>query len=287
MKRNIIKIKEELCNGCGICVPNCHEGALQVLDGKARLISELMCDGLGACLNECPEGAISIEEKEAQAYDETKVMENMLPKGRKTILAHLRHLKEHGETVYLKMAEIFLQQNKEKLDFEVNHLIKELHEVPQQNQKKSDIHGCPGMTSKQFNSQPGASENTTSQLTHWPVQLHLINPGATQFKGADLLVAADCTAFSTGNFHAAYLKNKKLVIACPKLDNSQDIYTGKLKQMIEQSALNTISVLIMQVPCCTGLLTIVKNAVNQSNIKIPVKKIVLDIQGNEIQSEWI
>ena len=142
MKRDILKIDEELCNGCGQCVPNCHEGALQVIDGKVRLVSELMCDGLGACIGHCPEGAITIEKREAEPYNETKVMEQMISKGKNTITAHLKHLKDHGETGFLQEGVSYLKNNQEILGFDLMEVMHEVH-----NQGNLQVHagcGCPG-----------------------------------------------------------------------------------------------------------------------------------------------
>ncbi len=127
MKRDILKIDEELCNGCGLCVPNCHEGALQVIDGKVRLVSELMCDGLGACIGHCPEGAITIEKREAEPYNETRVMEQMISKGKNTIIAHLKHMKDHGETGYLQEGVAYLREHRAELNFSPDEVFTVVH----------------------------------------------------------------------------------------------------------------------------------------------------------------
>ncbi len=287
MKRTIIKIDEEKCNGCGLCVQGCHEGALQLVDGKARMISELYCDGLGACIGECPEGAISLEEREAEDYDEIKTIERIAQKGENTILAHLNHLIEHKQDDYFKIAIQWLQQNdiqfdKTKLKFKTHK-----HQAGQHS-------GCPGSMAIHFkeNNSNGydAQMQTNSQpseLRQWPIQLHLINPAASYFINSDVLIAADCTAFAMGNFHKDYLKNKSLVIACPKLDSNKEIYVDKIATMIEQSKINTITVLMMEVPCCGGLLQLVKMAQNQAKRKVPVKAIVVGLQGNILSENWI
>jgi NAD-dependent dihydropyrimidine dehydrogenase PreA subunit len=263
MKREIVRIDEEKCNGCGICIPNCHEGALQIIDGKAVLVSELMCDGLGACLGHCPEGALTIEEREAEAYDEVKVIRDMMGKSKNVITAHLKHLKEHGETVYLRQAMEFLVENKSQLDFnllevsdEVHHTAPNVNPLQQKTAQITPTHGggCPGSQARSFApvSQPNGNSTTDvpSALTQWPVQMHLINPLASYFQGADLLVAADCVAFSSGNFHSKFLKGKKLAIACPKLDSNKDVYLEKMIRLIDNARVNTITVMIMEVPCC-------------------------------------
>ena len=224
MIRNVIKIDEEKCTGCGVCIPNCHEGALQIIDGKARLINDLFCDGLGACLGHCPEGAIEIIEREAAPYNEKEVMKSISKQGKATILAHLNHIKEHEDKVYLKEGLKYVKENKIDLN-----LFKETE--PVENQKKQENHhhsggGCPGSRAMDFR-KPEIRESITngvkqaSELRQWPVQLHLVSPMASYFKNADVLLAADCVAFSMGNFHSDYLKGKSLAIACPKLDSDK------------------------------------------------------------------
>lgn len=235
MKREIITIDEDLCNGCGLCVPNCHEGALQIVDGKARLVSDLMCDGLGACIGHCPEGAITIEEREAEPYDEIKIMQQVIGKGTQT--------KEEGA---------------------------------------GDC-GCAGSKTRTFTpiafAEPMSVGNLSSALTHWPVQMHLINPGAGHFRGSHLLLAADCTAFSLGNFHPNFLQGKTLAIACPKLDSNREVYVEKLKILIDESQIDMLSVMIMEVPCCSGLLQMAELALSQCSRQIPVKLIIVSVDG--------
>lgn len=285
MKRNIISINEELCNGCGKCVKGCHEGALQMIDGKARIISELYCDGLGACIGDCPVGAISIEEREALPYDEIAVMERISKNGEKTILAHLKHLKDHNELNYLEQGISFIKANSPDVD--LSSL-----ETPEA-VKPALPCGCPGSAARSF--KPAASvkpqfatmQKQPSELTHWPIQLHLINPGASYLHGADLLVAADCTAFAYADFHTTFLNGKKLVIACPKLDSNKEVYLEKLIDMINGARINTLTVIIMEVPCCKGLSQLVQLAVNRASRKIPVKEIIISVQGEIIKEEWI
>lgn len=288
MKRTIIKIDEAKCNGCGLCVSGCHEGALQLIDGKARMISELFCDGLGACIGDCPEGAIELEEREAEPYDEIKVMEKMIEKGEKTILAHLKHLKDFNEMGYFKQGVEFLKEN--NVDINLNSLF-------QSNQGGcgTQVHGggCPGSREMSFkNLEPETNQHAevreqASELTHWPIQLHLINPNAGFLKGADLLLAADCTAFTLGSFHPNLLKGKALAIACPKLDSGKDVYIEKLKIMMDESKINTITMAIMEVPCCGGLLQLVNIAKSESKRKVPVRQIVVGIQGNILSDDWV
>ncbi len=301
MIREIIKIDEDKCNGCGNCIPNCHEGALQIVDGKAVLVSDLMCDGLGACIGHCPEGALSIEKAEAQPYNETLVMEQMTAKGKNVVLAHLTHLKEHNERVYLKEGVRYLMEHKDTLSFDPSEVISKVHSLntasPVFKPVSADIHShshghsCPGSAPKTFSlassAAAGSHNDSPSELTHWPVQLHLINPGSEFFRNADLLVAADCTAFTAGNFHRDFLRNRKLVIACPKLDHGMDTYLQKMIRLISDSRVNTITVLRMEVPCCGGLSGLVNEAVRQSGRKVPVKEIVLSVEGKVLAEEWV
>jgi NAD-dependent dihydropyrimidine dehydrogenase PreA subunit len=297
MIRELIHIDEEKCNGCGICVPNCHEGALQIIDNKAVLVSELMCDGLGACLGHCPEGALTIEKKEAEPYNETLVMKQMVRKGKNVVIAHLKHLKEHGEKEFLKEGVGYLWDNKEVLDFNPAEVVETVHNLKplsagfQPVHKEAQGHVCPGSASRVItynNIIPVAvtDKEIPSALSHWPIQLHLINPSAEHFRNADLLVAADCTAFSIAGFHRSFLLNKKLVIACPKLDHGMDIYLEKLIRLVGDAKVNTITVLRMEVPCCGGLVQLVTNAVTQSGRRVPVKEVIVSVEGKILAEEW-
>ena len=305
MKRDIIKIDEELCNGCGQCVPNCHEGALQVIDGKIRLVSELMCDGLGACIGHCPEGAITIETREAEPYNETLVMSQMKTKGKNTIIAHMKHLKDHGETGFLQEAVSYLRTNSMDLGFDPGTVISEVHNHGKIQVTAAGIHvatqkenshnhegGCPGSRTIVIEKPDSPSAVSTassqpSELRQWPVQMHLVNPNAPYFRNADLLLAADCVAFSMGDFHSHHLHGKSLAIACPKLDHGTDSYVEKLTAMIDISKVNTITVMMMEVPCCGGLLQMVRTALENAARKVPVKKIIVGINGGILEEEWV
>jgi len=292
MIREIVNIDEDLCNGCGVCVPNCHEGALQIIDGKARLISELMCDGLGACLGHCPEGAISIEKREADEYDEVVVVKQIIPKGKNTLVAHMKHLKEHGETGFLKQAVGYLKMHASEIPFSVDAVIAEIHSTKVESSGCASG-GCPGSQAVSFEPQnlrfsPAAATNETpSALRQWPVQMHLINPAASSFQGTDLLLAADCVAFSLGNFHTKHLAGKSLVIACPKLDQGKEIYVEKIRRLIDEARVNTITVMMMEVPCCGGLSQLVKIAAAQATRKVPVKEIIVSIKGEILDESWV
>lgn len=292
MKRDIIKIDEDLCNGCGDCVPNCHEGALQVIDGKVRLVSELMCDGLGACIGHCPTGAITIEKREAEPYDETAVIKDMIPKGINVINAHLKHLAEHKQDAFLKEALDYLTAHKEELPFEIKDLV---GRIEQQDPPKMPGHGCgcPGAKTISFDNDidglsvdEGQTVSVKSELRQWPLQLHLVNPLAPYYQNADVLISADCVAYAMGNYHSTMLKGRSIAIACPKLDSDMEIYVEKIKMMIDDAKVNTITVAVMEVPCCGGLLHMVQEAVGKAQRKVPVKCMVIGLRGEVISEEW-
>ena len=292
MIREIVTIDDEKCNGCGVCVPNCHEGALQIIDGKASLVSELMCDGLGACLGHCPEGAITIEKREADEYDEVVVVKKIVSRGKNTLVAHLKHLKEHGETGFLKQAVGYLKLHASEIPFSVEEVIAEVHATKIESSGCANG-GCPGSQAVSFEPQnlrfaPSAAiTETPSALRQWPVQMHLINPAASSFQGTDLLLAADCVAFSLGNFHSKHLAGKSLVIACPKLDQGKEIYVEKIRRLIDEARVNTITVMMMEVPCCGGLSQLVKMASAQASRKVPVKEIIVSIKGEILNEAWV
>lgn len=276
MKRQIIQIDQDKCTGCGACIPGCPEGALQVIDGKARLVSDLFCDGLGACIGECPEGAIEVIEREAAAYDEALVIAQIVPQGTNTLRAHLEHLRSHGQTAFLKTA--------------MDYLHARGIPVPPATPHQDPGCGCQGSANQVFGDREpeaaGSGGTVPSRLTHWPVQMHLISPRAPQYAGADLLVAADCTAFAMGDFHSRLLANRRLVIACPKLDQGLEVYLEKLVALIDDALVNTITVAIMTVPCCGGLLSLVRQAQNRATRKVPVKLIVVNPEGEIVREEW-
>lgn len=295
MLRDVIRIDEDKCNGCGACIPGCHEGALQVIDGKAVLISDLMCDGLGACLGHCQEGALSIEKREAMPYDEVKVMQEMIKKGKNVVKAHLVHLREHKEFELVEQANAYLQGNRGMLSFDPGELIEAKLSPAYAYIKppKGYIEACPGSRSYAFStstpdreSHPSSAHLVDSRLTHWPVQMHLVNPVASYFMNADLLLCADCVGYAMGNFHSSWLAGKKLTIACPKLDPNKEIYTEKLIRFIKEARVNTLTVMMMEVPCCGGLLQLVKTALAHAGRKLPVKKVVVSVTGEVLAEEW-
>ena len=270
MKRKIIRIDKDKCNGCGLCIPNCPEGALQIIDGKARLISDLFCDGLGACIGNCPENAITTEEREAEPYNEAIVMENIIAAGPNTIKAHLKHLLEHGEfQLYQQAKDILIEKDLP---------IPKIMETDQ-----ACTGGCPGSATQTIlqtreNSSPDPA-NLHSQLRQWPIQLQLINPNAGYFKNADLLIAADCVPFAFANFHERFVKGKIVITFCPKLDQTIDQYIQKLATILRNHQINSISIVKMEVPCCGGTEIIIQGALEAAEKSIMVKVNVISIQG--------
>ncbi len=270
MKRDIIRINEEKCSGCGSCVTGCPEGALQVIDGKARVVSDLFCDGLGACIGDCPEGAIDIETREAEPYNEYKVMENIAKAGPNVIKAHLQHLHEHGQEDLLNEAINFLKANS--------------IEIPYYEGEPLD-RGCPGsMTLDLHRSGIQTQEPVmlTTELGHWPIQLQLLNPNAPYLKNAELLLAADCVPFSYANFHQRFLKDKVLIIFCPKLDKIIEEYVDKLSEIFQKQDIKSISIVHMEVPCCSGIEIIVRRALEKAQKIITVKDYTISIKGEII-----
>lgn len=279
MIRKIIHIDEQKCDGCGLCMPNCPEGAIQILNGKARLVSDIFCDGLGACLGHCPQGAITTEEREAEAYDERKVIANIAKQGPEVVAAHLEHLREHGELEYLRIAEEYLATSKA---LSAPKAVK-------------SFCGCPGSAAKEIKKPQLRPEIVAtdsgapapSRLTHWPLQLHLISPDSAHFRGCDLLVSADCVAYSFASFHEKLLEGKKLTIFCPKLDQGMDIYRQKVLDLIERAKVNTLTVAIMEVPCCRGLLQVVVDAAREATRRVPIKCMIIGVEGEILSDEWV
>jgi ferredoxin len=285
-KRKIIRIDEEKCNGCGLCIPNCPEGALQLIDGKARLISDLFCDGLGACIGYCPQGAITIEEREAGEYDERRVMDNIVKQGKNVIRAHLVHLKQHNQSQYLKQAVDFLKQRKIKVP-PVESLHHGHSHVSVKEKDASDSSSCPGLKVMDFRvKQQSAQKGKTvfkgiSQLKQWPIQIKLVPAFAPYLKDADLLIAADCVPFAYADFHNDLLKGKILLVGCPKLDDVK-LYEEKITQILKNNNIKSITCAHMEVPCCFGLVHIIKSAIANSGENIPVEEVTISIKGERL-----
>lgn len=238
MKRDIISIDENKCNGCGVCISGCHEGAIELVNGKAKLISDEYCDGLGDCLPQCPTDAIKIIQRDAVEYD--------------------------LQAVELK---------KEKSNIKPN--------LPC---------GCPGTMEKTIKRAVGLNVNrvqtktneadvkVTSQLNQWPIQLKLVNSKAKFLNGADILIAADCSAYAYGDFHKEFIKGRVALIGCPKLDDNI-FYVEKIQEILKNNDIKSITVVRMEVPCCAGIVSCVKEAMLKAGIIVPYKEITIGISG--------
>ena len=271
MKRDIIKINEEKCIGCGDCIPGCPEGALQIIDGKAKLISDLFCDGLGACIGTCPQDAIVIEQREAEPYNECNVMKNVIKEGPNVIKAHLKHLNDHNQIDYLNQA--------------INFLKDKNIEVPDYEGEKTFTCGCPGSMETELSSNQAKNDksvNSKGELRNWPVQLQLLNPNAPYLKNSNLLIAADCAPFAYANFHQKFLKDKILIILCPKLDKTIEQYVDKLAEIFSKQNIKSISIVHMEVPCCSGIEVIVQRALKKAQKNIIIKDYTISINGEII-----
>lgn len=265
--REIILIDEELCNGCGQCIPNCHEGALKLVDGKARLISDLFCDGLGACIGHCPLDAISIELREAVPYDEKEVMKTIVQKGPNTIREHLQHLKDHNAIDLMNLGIQYLEEN--------------AYEVPEGfSQGEKLACGCCADEVKSLETATFSivKDKRPSRLGTWPVQIHLVPPHAPFLNEADLVITADCVPFAYPEFHEDFLKGNVALVGCPKLDDTQ-AYFEKLTSIFEQNEFNSVTVVHMEVPCCFGLPRLVGAAVQASGKNINIRDITVTTSG--------
>ena len=245
VKRKIIEIDEDRCDGCGQCVPSCAEGAIEIVDGKARLVAERYCDGLGACLGECPNDALRVIEKEADEFDEEAVEE------------------------YISKREISQKQEQETMAC-----------------------ACPSTLIQSFTPQkscqdangPATYGSTESALSHWPVQIRLVPPTASFLKGADLLVAADCTPFAYPNFHRDFIRGRVLLVGCPKLDNQQE-YIEKFADIFKTAGIKSVKVAVMEVPCCQGLPVLIKKGMEMAGRDIPIEKVVIGTRGEILKKE--
>ncbi len=254
IKRKIIKINEEKCDGCGLCIPSCPEGALQIVDGKAKLVKEQFCDGLGACLGDCPTGALTVEEEDGEQYDEEGVIGHIREQSPELLEKHLAHLKQHA------------------------HELPQYHSHPQ-------ISSCPSAKMLHWEKrEEGVWEKARadSELRQWPIQLHLVPPSAPYFQNADLILGADCVPFAYPNFHADFLKGKAIAIGCPKLDDPE-AYVDKITHILKSSDIKSIKVVHMEVPCCYGMVHIAQEAIKRSGKDIPLKTVNIGIKGEILE----
>jgi len=235
--RNIVKIDEAKCTGCGLCVNACAEGAIQIINGKARLVSETYCDGLGACLGHCPEDAITIEQREAVEFDEEATK------------AHLA-----------------------------------------QESKPAPAFVCPGLATHDLSDRKSADDAGTgavsSQLSHWPVQLKLVSPTAPYFADADLLLVADCVPFAMGDFHRQFLRGHSVAVGCPKLDDA-GFYAEKLADILRSNTVRSLTVVHMEVPCCSGLTRIAREALAHAGTGMPFEDVTIGLRGDVLRREMV
>ena len=241
IKRKIIQIDEEKCDGCGVCVPSCAEGALQIVNGKARLMAEKFCDGLGACLGECPNDALKVLEREAEDFDEKAVEE------------HLHERKEEEPAMACGCPSAHIQTF------------------------------APAKSSPEAK-QPISQASAPSALSHWPVQIRLVPPTAPFLKGANLLVAADCTPIAYPNFHRDFLNGKAVMVGCPKFDEAQ-AYIQKFADIFNTAGIKSVEVVTMEVPCCQGLPMIVKKGLELSGKKIPMSQVIISTKGEVLKTQ--
>jgi Pyruvate/2-oxoacid:ferredoxin oxidoreductase delta subunit len=237
--RNVVKINEAKCTGCGLCVTACAEGAIRIINGKAKLVSDTYCDGLGACLGHCPEDAITIEQREAADFDEEAVKE------------HLAHAPGNDEPVF----------------------------------------ACPGLAAHQLRPEQQAAEDESpqivpSQLGHWPVQVKLVSATAPYFADADLLLAADCVPFAMGDFHQRFLRGRSVAVGCPKLDDAQ-FYIEKLAQILQSNNIRALTVVHMEVPCCSGLTRVAREAISRSGKPMSFQDVTISLRGTVLRTETV
>ncbi len=254
--REMVNIDEDKCDGCGLCVPSCAEGAIQIIDGKARLVADNLCDGLGACLGDCPQGAITIERREADEFDEDAVETHLKKMGREPV-AHAHPAPAAGGCP----------------SAQVKSFTPPAHAGG----------GCPSARLMNFEKTESSSSDTPgqrpSELRQWPVLMNLVPPTAPFLEGKELLLSADCAPFAYADFHKDILKGRSLVVGCPKFDDAQ-LYIEKLTAMIKSGGITKIVVAHMEVPCCSGLIAIARQALDASGVDLPFETVKIGVQGD-------
>lgn len=250
MKRKIVFIDEKKCNGCGLCADACHESAIEIIEGKARLISDEYCDGLGDCLPACPVDAIEIIEREAEEYNEEEVK---------------RRMEEKSNKGSKKESAFMCPGTMEKMI------------------KKETVVRPQAVKVKKVEKIEMKDETSFSELRQWPVQIKLINTKAQFLQGADLLIAADCTAYAYANFHKDFIKGRITMIGCPKLDDAE-FYKEKFAEILRNNDIRSIKVIRMSVPCCGGIVNAVKGAMLQANTIVPYSEVTIDPSGNIVEN---
>lgn len=266
-KRKIIRIDEDLCNGCGSCLPGCPEGALQIVEGKARLVKESYCDGLGACLGHCPQGALRVEEREAEDYDARGVLAHLEKQSPELAERHREHMRAHG---------IDIDQAGQSSGCPSCQVISWGNEgsTGQAGPDVEDRHEKAG------------EAGGFSALSHWPVKLYLIPPAADFLKNADLVLVADCVPFAYGNLHRDFIRGRAVAAGCPKFDDAET-YVEKIEQILESVNVRSITVVYMEIPCCSGFVRIVREALERSGIDIPLETVKISVKGCVMDREVI
>jgi ferredoxin len=256
-KRKIIHIDEDLCDGCGSCVPGCPEQALLVVETpkgpKARLVKEFYCDGLGACIGSCPTGALAVTEEDAEPYNEEATIVRIKEKAPEMLEMHLKHMKEHAD------------------------------QIPGHHSYKmpKGSNGCPGARIMQWKEEKTQSDKQVkidSELRQWPVQIHLVPPFAPFLQNADIAIIADCVPFAYPNLHQDFLEGKAVLVGCPKLDDA-DYYIEKTAEILEHAKPKSLKIVHMEVPCCFGLMHIIKEARKRAGSEVPVEEVTIKIRG--------
>lgn len=268
-KRKIILIDEEKCNGCGQCLPGCPEGALQVVEGKARLVKESYCDGLGACLGHCPQGALQVVERDAEEYDVHAVLAHLEKQSPELAKKHLEHMRAHGLGA----------PDTEQAGLQVGCPSKQVLCWGVEGVAGQTGHSPESTLEKERPQEQAESTTSFSALSHWPVKLRLIPPNAGFLKNADLVFMADCVPFAYGNMQKDFIKGRVVAAGCPKFDDAA-AYVEKIKTILESVNLKSITVVYMEVPCCSGFVRIVREALEKSGVDIPLETVQIGIRGD-------